>query len=92
MGTQIMFCFVLEDLIFYVSHRILHIKKPFPIYQYVHKQHHEHIHSVSITGEDIHWFEFLHANWGVFAAPMILGEKMHYWTFSIWGLTRMIQA
>jgi len=90
MATQILACFVLEDLVFYFSHRLLHMKKPFPLYQYVHKQHHEHIHSISITGEDVHWFEFFLNNSGVMLGPMLYGEKMHYWTFAIWGLTRMI--
>jgi len=85
-----MFCFIMEDFLFYVTHRILHIKKPFNLYSWVHKQHHEHIHSVSITGEDVHWFEFWLNGFGTFLGPMLLGNKMHYWTFSVWGLSRMV--
>lgn len=92
MGSQLIICFIVEDFMFYCSHRTLHMKKPFNLYAYAHKQHHEHIHSVSITGEDVHWVEFYLTNIGIFAGPMLLGSKMHYWTFSVWGLARMIQA
>jgi sterol desaturase/sphingolipid hydroxylase (fatty acid hydroxylase superfamily) len=68
------------------------MKKPFNLYAYAHKQHHEHIHSVSITAEDVHWIEFYLTNIGILAGPMLLGDKMHYWTFSMWGLCRMVQA
>ena len=92
MARQILFCYLIEDFLFYWTHRFLHIKKPFNIYAMVHKQHHEHINSVTIAGEDIHWFEFFLNNFGVFAGPMLLGETMHYWTFASWGLSRMVQA
>ena len=90
--SQIMICFIVEDFMIYCSHRFLHRKKPFYLYTYAHMQHHEHNHFVSITGEDIHWVKFYITNIGISVGPMLLGIKMHYWTFSVWGLARIIQA
>ena len=91
---QIIICLMCEDFFFHFSHRLLHTKnKNFPIYQWVHKQHHEHLNPIAITAEDIHWFEYLVSNLcGTMFGPCLFGSKMHYWTLSAWGVVRIAQS
>mmetsp|Transcript_9323 Transcript_9323/g.15721 ORF Transcript_9323/g.15721 Transcript_9323/m.15721 type:complete len:82 (-) Transcript_9323:404-649(-) len=41
---QTLLCMIVEDFIFHFAHRLFHIKsKWLPLYQMIHKKHHEHL-------------------------------------------------
>jgi methylsterol monooxygenase len=76
--TQIMICLLIEDIIFYIAHRILHWGV---IYQQIHKVHHEHIEGVSITALYSHPIEYIFA--GILPpifGPLLLGKQTHFIT------------
>lgn len=75
----LIFC---EDLAFHLTHRMLHCKdKRFPLYQWIHKQHHEFMHPVSIASENAHPLEFMFGNhYTSFTGLFLLGSKCHFWT------------
>ena len=84
---------MLEDFSFYFIHRLLHTKSKYlPLYQMIHKQHHEHVNPISVAAEDIHPVEFFFNLCGTMFGPCVLGSKMHYWTLIIWGLVRIQQS
>jgi sterol desaturase/sphingolipid hydroxylase (fatty acid hydroxylase superfamily) len=56
---QIMVCSLLNDVLFYFMHRILHHES---IYFYIHKQHHEYRGSISYAAEYSHPIESVTAN------------------------------
>jgi len=91
---QVMVCIMCEDLVFYTTHRILHCKdKRLPLYQWIHKIHHEHIHPVSIAAEYAHPIEYGLANhFPSFVGLFVLGSKTHLWTVVIWGLIRIFET
>ena len=73
--TQFLFCALVEDLIFHMSHRLLHWKK---IYPYIHKMHHQHRVTISIAAIYAHPIEFVFGNiFPSVAGPLILGNNMH---------------
>lgn len=77
---------LIEDLLFYIAHRSLHLYKP--LYRAVHKRHHLWTFSLSIAAEASHPFEFLLANATPFAAgPLLLGA--HLSTMLTWMLFRI---
>ena len=79
---QILFCLVIEDLLFYTSHRILHTKW---MYQHVHKVHHEYVVTISLAAVYTHPIEFVLGNLvPLVAGPMILGTHMHISTVFTW--------
>ena len=83
----IIFCMICEDFTFHISHRILHLKA---IYPYIHKIHHTHIITVGIAAEYTHPIEFLLGNTlPTMMGPLILGSKMHFFTFMCWGAIRL---
>lgn len=83
-----------EDISFYIGHRISHINhKYLPIYQYIHKWHHEYSYSVSIANQYAHPLEHLLVNVNSsFVGAYVLGNRMHVVTFMIWGTLRMIHT
>jgi sterol desaturase/sphingolipid hydroxylase (fatty acid hydroxylase superfamily) len=50
---------LLEEVLFYYSHRLLHWKR---IYKYVHKQHHDFKAPIGIAAEYAHPIEFVFGN------------------------------
>jgi len=86
MGT-IIFCMICEDFTFYFSHRLLHWRV---IYPYIHKIHHQHIITIGIAAEYAHPIEFIFGNLiPTTMGSMILGEKMHFYTYILWVLIRL---
>ncbi|CDW71830.1 sterol desaturase family protein [Stylonychia lemnae] len=84
---QTTFCMLLEDFLFTLSHRLLHI--PF-FYKRVHKQHHQYNISIGICAEYAHPIEFVFGNSIPFAIPcLILGRKMHAFTYLLWNVYRV---
>ena len=72
---------------FFWVHKLLHTKY---LYGHIHKLHHQYRVPVSIASEYTHPFEFLLGNVLAMAAPMlILGEKVHMYTFVLWALVRI---
>ena len=91
---QIIFLMITEDLHFYITHRICHTKhKYFPIYQWVHSWHHDYSMTVSISNQYFHPVEFILVALNGFLLGMyILGARVHFFTFVIWGLVRIMGA
>lgn len=73
---------IVEDFSFHLSHIMLHSKhKWFPMYQLIHKQHHEFMHPVSIASENAHPLEFAFGNhYTSMMGMFILGPKLHFFT------------
>jgi sterol desaturase/sphingolipid hydroxylase (fatty acid hydroxylase superfamily) len=67
--TQLVFYVLVEDFMFYWTHRFLHWG---PIYPYIHKQHHEYKSPVTISAEYAHPIEKLFGNHvPVFMGPLL---------------------
>jgi plant 4alpha-monomethylsterol monooxygenase len=83
---------IMEDIMFFVSHRLLHT----PTLYRFHKVHHEYTTSVSIAGLHSHVVEFLISNTVTLAIYMHMAESMfgiiHMNTRIIWTLLRMWDA
>lgn len=79
---------VVEDVLFYWAHRLLHHKA---IYKYIHKVHHRFYYSVSLAAEATHPVEYILANVVPFSAgPVLLGA--HAVTYYTWFVLRMIET
>jgi len=88
--AQLLFCSFIEDILFYMGHSTLH--KPF-FYKHIHKYHHEHKQTTSISCIHAHPFEFTFGN----AVPslvgsMILGKRMHISSQYAFGIIRYINS
>ena len=94
MFRHMLICILCEDFSFYMSHRLLHIKdKRLPLYQWIHKTHHEFMHPISIAGENSHPIEFAFGNhYTAFTGLFLLGSRCHFWTLMWWGVGRMVDA
>lgn len=85
---QISICIVLEDFLFYWSHRILHI--PF-FYKHIHKKHHQFYALTACSGiaaEYTHPIESLFGN----VIPALIGPAlldMHLYATVVWLVIRM---
>lgn len=82
---QVLGCVIVDDLVFYLSHRLLHTKY---FYQLIHKQHHEYKHTISLSSEYANPIEYLIGNLlpsSVF--PFILNYNMHFTTYITWLVT-----
>jgi sterol desaturase/sphingolipid hydroxylase (fatty acid hydroxylase superfamily) len=87
---QIALFMVVEDFCFYWSHRLLHHPK---LYELVHKKHHEYYTPISVASEYAHPFEFFLTNMTPTAlGPMILGDRVHFFTLLAWSLLRVNEA
>lgn len=79
---QIPMCMLVEDFLFYLSHRLLHTNY---FYSKVHKQHHEYVESVAISATYAHPVEYVLGNiLPSSIMPMILGKRMHLLTYLIY--------
>ena len=83
---SLVFFMLVEDFIFYWSHRALHIKA---IYPYIHKMHHNHSSTVGIAAEYAHPLEYVFGNmFPTTVGPFILGYKSHFVTILAWYIFR----
>jgi sterol desaturase/sphingolipid hydroxylase (fatty acid hydroxylase superfamily) len=87
---QFMFCNMVENLLFYIAHTLLH--KPY-FYKMIHKIHHEHKVTTSIATIYAHPVEYLFGN-AVTATLgcLILGQRMHMSSYFAWGFWRNCEA
>ena len=61
------------------------------MYKHVHKVHHTYVQSIGLCAEYAHPIEFIFGNMLPMAVPlMILGKKMHYFTFMAIGTEKII--
>lgn len=87
---QMLFCMLMEDLIFHCSHRFLH--RPW-VYPYIHKIHHEHKVTIGLAASHAHPVEYLLGNVGpTIAGPLILGDRMHFLGVFTWYILRTIEG
>lgn len=81
---------VTEDFFFYWSHRLFHT--PW-FYKNIHKKHHEHYNTISLSCIYAHPLEMLLGNtFPALSVLFLLKSKMHIVTFSIWLNIRLIST
>lgn len=87
---QVVFFMVMEDLLFYWSHRLLHHPR---LYPHIHKRHHEFKDTVSIASEYAHPLESLLSNTlPTVAGYKLLGGKTHMATVLMWVIIRVTET
>ncbi|KAL6052878.1 Methylsterol monooxygenase 2-2 [Balamuthia mandrillaris] len=82
---QVFLCQVIEDFVFYFSHRLLHTKY---LYKRIHKVHHQHKAPFSWAAEYAHPLEMFFSN----ILPMVIGPMLlrsHIFTFYSWIALRI---
>lgn len=82
---QLAFCVLVEDFLFYWSHRFLHI--PF-LFKHIHKIHHKHHSPIGIASECAHPVEFYFGNMLPFTTGALLARS-HAFTFWMWMAWRL---
>jgi len=85
MAWQLVACVVVEDTLFYWSHRLLHT--PW-LYRHVHKTHHAWWHTISLAAEHAHPVEWALGN----ALPFIAGPQLvgaHTAFLYVWMVLRI---
>jgi len=90
--TVLHLCFfmIVEDFLFYWSHRILHHKS---IYSKIHKRHHMYKKVVGIASEFCHPIEMILANTiPTSAGLLILGKRTHLYIYYVWMIFRMSET
>jgi len=86
LAASITFFMLVEDFVFYWSHRFLHQKF---IYPYIHKMHHSHNTTVGIAAEYAHPVEFILGNMLPTSAGIaLLGTNVHLLTVLAWYAIR----
>lgn len=84
---QILACIVIQDTLFYWSHRALHVPR---LFKAIHGKHHTFRHVRGHASEYAHPVEVL-ANLAAFMVPpIVLG--VHLWTFGIWVIIRVFET
>ena len=68
-ASHMLFCLIVEDAMFYTSHRLMHT--PF-LYRTIHKLHHEYESVIGAASEHAHPVEFVLGN----LAPVIMGPLL----------------
>jgi sterol desaturase/sphingolipid hydroxylase (fatty acid hydroxylase superfamily) len=87
-AVRIAGCVLIEDTLFYWTHRLLHQKW---LYAHVHKRHHSFVSSHALAAEHAHIGETLLSNMLPFyAGPVIL--RLHGTTFMLWTWLRIAEA
>jgi len=90
----VLFLLFTEDMCFYTSHRISHCKsKYFPVYQWIHKWHHEYSTPIGIASQYAHPLEHALVNANSFMVGMyILGPSAHYSIIMAWAFVRGLET
>ena len=89
-AAQILFCMMIEDATFYISHRTLHLPWLYPS---VHKIHHEHKVTFSLAALHAHPLEYILGNVvPVMVGPAILGPRMHLASAFGWYFMRQFES
>lgn len=87
---QILFCMMMEDMTFYLSHRLLH--RPW-IYPYIHKIHHEHRVTIGMAAAHDHPLEFIFGNiLPIISGPLILQDRLHFLACFTWYMLRTVES
>ena len=87
---QIVVFVMMEDALFYASHRLLHWSKF--LYKHVHKFHHRFHYTLSIASECTHPVEFVLGNGLPFLlGPLVVG-KVHAYTVIAWLVWRIVET
>lgn len=84
---QMIFFFIGEDFFEYWGHRMLHIK---PLYQRIHKIHHEFLAPFGLSASYAHWAEIIILGMATFAPPVII--RPHLFTFYFFIQARQLDA
>ncbi|KAL5276004.1 hypothetical protein ACFFRR_001682 [Megaselia abdita] len=85
---QLVGCIVIEEILFYYSHRLFHHKK---IYKYIHKKHHEWTAPIAWVAVYCHPLEHFISNLGpVFCAISLM--RLHVVTTWIWVAIAIINT
>lgn len=86
-------CFLVEDTLFYWSHRMLHSKM---LYARIHKMHHQFKIPNGLAAEYAHPLEYIISNATPYAAgPLVAGlvfGRCHVLTTWVWGFLRVWEA
>ncbi|XP_062508812.1 uncharacterized protein LOC134185047 isoform X2 [Corticium candelabrum] len=85
---HIVICVIVEDALFYWTHRLLHV--PF-LYRRIHKQHHQFYTPIGMAAEYAHPLEYLLSNsLPFFTGPFLTG--CHLLTMWIWLFIRIVES
>lgn len=88
---QVIFCMQCEDFMFYIFHKLMH-RVPY-LYQNIHKLHHTHTETVSISGEYAHPFEYFLT--GVIPSGLsviLLGKHLHFCGILMYSMLRVFET
>lgn len=86
-ALHIVFFVLVEDLVFYIGHRLLHL--PY-LYKNIHSVHHEHAAPFGLAAEYAHPIEVIFLGTATIAGPMIIGP--HLFTLYLYLTLRAIQT
>jgi len=78
---------LVNETLFYWSHRVLHHKK---LFRLIHRKHHEWRHVRGVSAEHAHVFETLCNFVAMWAAPVLLGS--HFLIIEVWVFIRIIET
>ena len=91
LAWQFLFFLVVEDTLFYWSHRLLHT----PRLYWIHKHHHQYTQTIGLTSQFVHPLEYVLS--GTIPSTMgfqllVLLCRVHYSTILIWVFYRLVQS
>lgn len=88
--AQSIFCMIIEDFTFYISHRALHLPKIYPM---IHKIHHENKVPYTLSAIHTHPLEYIFGNiLPMMAGPTILFSRMHRASMFGWYFIRACET
>ena len=87
---QIAFCFVVEDFLFHITHRLSHHRL---VYGWMHKKHHEYKTTISIAAEYAHPLDYLFTQLiPSSVGTNILGPRIHVFAVFVWYMVRVSET
>lgn len=86
---EICFFMLIEDFLFYWSHRFQHLDW---VYPFMHKIHHTYKTSISLAAEYMHPLEFSMSVICTAGGSMILGKRVHLVTYLLWIIIRVTES
>lgn len=90
MLATIVFAMLLEDFGFWAMHKLFHVQ---PLYNWIHKVHHDHYTPFNVSTEHQHPFDFIFGSLLPGSlATIILQKKMHIVCMLIWTLLRVTES